>query len=152
MGSSIRTLEQELLLKTPKQKIDKGETVVETNPEQGLPAEREQGDDISDEDPSEDNFENLDSVHEIELINEPITAWLEEVLENLDQEGGDDEELEGETPECVNWWSCECCHTADLIDGEGNSLSQAIARAMKDLIVADINDETTKLKLKEEIA
>ena len=61
------------------------------------------------------------------------TAWLEEVLENLDQEEDDDTDLEGETPECVNWWSCECCHTADLIDGEGNSLNQAITKAMKDL-------------------
>ena len=70
-GSSIQTLEQELLLKTSKQKIDKrnlstkidkGETVVETNPEQGLPAERIQGGDISDKDPNEANLENLDSV------------------------------------------------------------------------------------------
>ena len=112
-GSSIQTLEKELLLKSST-KFDKG-------------------DDISFEDPSEDNFEDLDSVQEIELINEPITAWLEEVLENLDQEGGDDPELEGETPECVNWWSCECCHTADLIDCDGYSLNQAITKAMKDL-------------------
>ena len=54
-------------------KIDKRESVVETNPEQGLPAERIQGGDISDKDPNEANLENLDSVHEIELINEPIT-------------------------------------------------------------------------------
>ena len=113
-GSSIQTLEQDLLLKSSKQKIDKEKTV-----------------------------------QEIELMNEPIIAWLE-VLENLAQEGGDDPQLEGETPECVNWWSCECCHTADLIDWDGNSLNQAIARAMKDLIVD--NDETTELKLKEEIA
>ena len=101
-GSSIQTLEQELLLKSST-KFDKG-------------------DDISYEDPSEDNFEDLDSVQEIELINEAITAWLE-VLENLAQEGGDDPELEGETPECVDWWACECCYTADLIDWDGNSVN-----------------------------
>ena len=65
-------------------------------------------------------------------ISYAITAWLE-ARENLAQEGGDDPELEGETPECVNWWACECCYTADLVDWDGNSVNQAIARAMKDL-------------------
>ena len=71
-GSSIQTLEQELLLKSST-KFDKG-------------------DDISYEDPIEDDLEDLDFVQEIEL-NEAITAWLE-VLENRAQEGGDDSELE----------------------------------------------------------
>ena len=108
--SSIQ-LEKELLLKSST-KFDKG-------------------DDISYEDPIEDDLEDLDFVQEIEL-NEAITAWLE-VLENRAREGGDDSELEGEPPECVDWWACECCYTADLIDWDGNSVNQAIARAMKDL-------------------
>ena len=104
--SNIQTIEKDLLLESS------------TN--------FDKGDDISDE---EDDLEDPD--HEIEL-EVAITAWLE-ARENRAQEGGDDSELEGEPPECVDWWACGCCYTTDLIDWDENSVNQAIARAMKDL-------------------
>ena len=56
-----------------------------------------------------------------------------ELIEYLDHEGDDDTELEGEAPECVNWWLCESWDTLDLLDFDEDSLSQAITQVIKEL-------------------